>query len=140
RGFSTRELVAVGDRIRAELTRNRPRATPRLLLFVYPGGRITAERLKTMTAVEVEVQLIMDPCERSVCREAVARHIEMVGRAVGKAVLQAPGYRVEFKQLTLQVSADVRGSELEVYRVPIADCIQAAARPQGGLRWLDAMK
>src|SRR5947209_884139 len=82
-GFSTRELEKIEDRIRNELKRDRPRATPRLIVFLYPG-RISAEKLKSMAEVDVDIELVMDPCDRNVCREAVAKHIELVGRAVAQ--------------------------------------------------------
>jgi hypothetical protein len=36
-GFSTKPLEQIEDRIRAELRRDRPRASPRVILFLYPG-------------------------------------------------------------------------------------------------------
>ena len=81
-GFSTKPLEQIEDRIRAELRRDRPRASPRLIVFLYPG-RVSAEKLKAMREINVDIELVMDPCDRSVCNEAVAKHIELVGRAVG---------------------------------------------------------
>src|SRR5690242_8481756 len=46
-GFSTKPLDTVEDRLRAELGRNRPRATPRMVLFLYPG-RVDVEKLRAM--------------------------------------------------------------------------------------------
>ena len=134
-GFSTKELERIEDRIRAELKRDRPRATPRLVVFMYPG-KISAEKLRSMSEVNVDVELIVDPCERSVCRDAVARHIELVGRAIERPVLSAPGYKLTFKQLTLQTATQMHDSNLEVFQVPIAECVRAAAHPGGGAAWL----
>src|SRR5262249_46281409 len=130
-GFSTRELERIEDRIRAELKRDRPRATPRLIVFLYPG-RVSAEKVKAMGEVYVDIELTMDPCERNVCRDAVARHIEVVGRSMGQPVLSAPGYKLVFKQLTLKTSTQLHDQEVDVYQVPIAACLAAAARPGGG--------
>jgi hypothetical protein len=134
-GFSTRELGGIGDRLRAELKRDRPRATPRLILFLYPG-RISVEKLKSMTEINVDMELIMDPCERSLCKEAVAKHIELVGRAVAQPTLSGPGYKLLFKTMTLKTSTKMHDEEVEVYVVPIADCIAASRKPGGGLAWL----
>jgi hypothetical protein len=138
-GFSTKELEKVEDRLRADLKRERPRATPRLVLFLYPG-RVDAEKLRSLAQVNVDMELIMDPCERSVCREAVGRHIELVGRALGKAVYATQQYKLTFKTLTLRTATTIHDTEVETYLVPITDCIAAAARPGGGVAWLDARK
>jgi hypothetical protein len=138
-GFSTRELEKIEDRLRADLRRERPRATPRLIIFLYPG-KVNAERLRAMSEIFVDMELVMDPCERTVCRDAVARHIELVGRAVGKPVLATQSYKVVWKTLTLKTSTAMHGDEVAAYQVPITDCIAAAARAGGGMAWLDARK
>jgi hypothetical protein len=135
-GFSTAELDKISDRIRAELKRNRPRASPRLVIFLYPG-RLDPDKLRGMREINVDLELVMDPCERSVCREAVGSHIEIVGRAVGKPVLATPNYKVTWKMLTLRTATQMHDPEVEVYQVPIADCVAAASRPGGGVAWLD---
>ncbi len=136
-GFSTRPLEQIEDRIRAELRRDRPRASPRLIVFLYPG-RVDAERLKAMRDINVDVELVMDPCDRSVCKEAVAKHIELVGRAVGQPSLSGPSWRMAFQTLTLKTSTTLHDEEVAVYQVPIAACIAASKRPGGGLAWLDS--
>jgi hypothetical protein len=83
------------------------------------------------------MELTMDPCERSVCREAVGWHIELVGRAIGQPTLSQPGYRLLFRTVTLRASTRLHDDELAVYTVPIADAIAASRRPHGGLAWLD---
>src|SRR4051812_47051203 len=100
-GFSTKQLEKIEDRLRDELRRDRPRAIPRLIVFLYPG-KISAERLKAMTEVNVDVELVMDPCERNVCKEAVAKHIELVGRAIGQPVVSGAGFKMVFQMLTLK--------------------------------------
>jgi hypothetical protein len=136
-GFSTRPLEQIEDRIRAELRRDRPRASPRLIVFLYPG-RVDAERLKAMRDVNVDIELIMDPCDRSVCRDAVGKHIELVGRAVGQPTVSGPGWRMNFQTLTLKTSTTLHDDEVAVYQVPIAACIAASKRAGGGVAWLDA--
>lgn len=134
-GFSTKDLERVGERIKSELRRDRARAAPRLLVFVYPG-RITVERLRSMAEVVVDVELVIEDCERSVCRDAVGGAIELVGRAIGEAALSGQGYKLRFQNLLVQTFTPMRDAELGAYRVPIADCITAARRPGGGLAWL----
>jgi hypothetical protein len=136
--FSTQELEKIENNIKRELQRDRPRATPRLIVFLYPG-KVTVEKLRSMTEIFVDIQLVMDPCERTVCKEAVARHIELVGRAVGSPTLQAPGHKLTWKNLSLETSVRMHDNELTVYKVPIADCIAASKRPGGGLAWLASM-
>jgi hypothetical protein len=135
-GFSTKELEKIEDRIRNELRRDRPRATPRLIVFLYPG-RIDISRLRALSEVNVDIELVMDPCDRNVCREAVAKHIELVGRSVGQANLSGPGCRLALKNLTLKTSTTLHDEEVMVYAVPIAAAIEAARKPGGGLAWLD---
>jgi hypothetical protein len=136
-GFSTKQLDAIEDRLRAELGRNRPRATPHLVLFLYPG-RVDMDKLRAMSEINIDVQVVMDPCERSVCRESVGKHIEMVGRAIGKAQIPMGAYKLTFKNLTLSTQTQMHDTEVETYIVSIADCIAASQKPGGGLAWLNA--
>jgi hypothetical protein len=134
-GFSTKQLEKIEDRLRDELRRERPRATPRLIVFLYPG-RISPERLKSLSEVNVDVELVMDPCDRNVCRDAVAKHIELVGRAVGQPTVSGPGFKMVFQTLTLKTQTTLHDDEVTVYQVPIAACVQASQRAGGGLAWL----
>ncbi|HEY2749624.1 MAG TPA: hypothetical protein VGL86_33620 [Polyangia bacterium] len=136
-GFSTKPLEQIEDRIRAELRRDRPRATPRLIVFLYPG-RTSAEKLKAMRDINVDIELIMDPCDRNVCKEAVAKHIELVGRAVGASSVSGGSYKMTFQTLTLKTSTTLHDEEVQVYQVPIAACIDAAKKPGGGIAWLES--
>jgi hypothetical protein len=138
-GFSTKALEQIEERIKQELRRDRPRATPRLILFLYPG-RIDAERLKALTEVNVDIELVMDPCERTVCKDAVARHIELVGRAVGQPVMSTANFRMVLQTLTLKTSTTLHDDELAMYRLPISACVTAAQRPGGGMAWLTAQE
>jgi len=107
-GFSTKELARVEDRLREELKRNRPRASPRLVVFLYPG-RISIERLRSMREIFVDIELTIDPCARSLCDDALAKHVELVGRAVGEAQVKGPSFTIVYKGLTLKAETDVRG-------------------------------
>jgi hypothetical protein len=138
-GFSTKALEQIEERIKQELRRDRPRATPRLIVFLYPG-RIDAERLKALTEVNVDIELVMDPCDRNVCREAVAKHIELIGRAVGQPVVSTANFRMLFQTLTLKTSTTLHDDEVSVYQVPIKVCVAAAQRAGGGLAWLEAQQ
>ncbi|MGZ3406408.1 MAG: hypothetical protein ACXVAN_08180, partial [Polyangia bacterium] len=136
-GFSTKPLEQIEDRIRAELRRDRPRASPRLIVFLYPG-RVDAEKLKAMRNINVDIELVMDPCDRSLCREAVAKHIELVGRAVGQPTLSGGSWKLQFQTLTLKTSTTLHDQEVSVYQVPITACIEASRRSGGGMAWLDS--
>jgi hypothetical protein len=134
-GFSTHELEKIEERIKNELKRDRPRATPRLIVFLYPG-RIDRERLKSLSEVNVDIELVMDPCDRNVCKEAVAKHIELVGRAIGQPSVSGSGFKMVFQALTLKTSTTMHDEEVQVYSVPIGACIEAARKPGGGIAWL----
>jgi len=130
-GFSTKTLALVEDRLKSELRRDRPRASPRLVVFVYPG-RISAERLRAMREVNVDMELTIDPCSRSVCDDALGKHLELVGRAVGDATARGDGFTVTYKTLTLKAETDVRGAEIITIVVPMSDAIAAGKKPGGG--------
>jgi hypothetical protein len=136
--FSTKELDAIEQRLLADLRRERPRATPHLIVFVYPG-RITPEKLKVLEEVFVDLEILLDPCERVVCRDAVARHIELVGRAVGKAERQTQRYKLVFKSLILRTKVNFRDAEVDEFRIPMTDAVATAGRAGGGRAWLDEM-
>ncbi|MEO6953779.1 MAG: hypothetical protein ABI321_18400 [Polyangia bacterium] len=139
RGFSTQALGAAEDRLRAELKRDRPRTSPRLVVFMYPG-RVSAERLKAMREVFVDIELTIDPCSRSVCDDALAHHIEMVGRAVEQPVVRTSEFSLVYKTLTLMAETDVRGEALITVSVPVADAIAASKKPGGGQALMDARR
>jgi hypothetical protein len=138
-GFSTQALAAVEDRLRAELRRDRPRASPRLVVFLYPG-RVSAERLKAMREVNVDIELTIDPCSRSLCDDALGKHLELVGRAVGEPMVRGQGFSIVYKTLTLKAETDVRGDEIITLTVPVADAIAASKRPGGGAAIMAARK
>ncbi|MEK6606689.1 MAG: hypothetical protein AABZ30_03420 [Myxococcota bacterium] len=138
-GFSTRELERAWSALRDDLRRLRPRATAQLLVFAYPG-RVSLERLRTLSEVIVDVELTIDPCDRAVCADSAGAHIEAVGRAVGRAVHETPRYRLSFRTLILRGVVPMHDAELQEWRVPMEDCIAAAARPGGGRAWLDGLR
>jgi hypothetical protein len=136
--FTTKELERVEMRIVSDLRRERPRTTPHLIIFVYPG-RVSPERLKLLSEVNVDIEILIDPCERAVCRDGVGRHIELVGQAVGRAELKTARYTLIYKNLILRTQTRFRDTESEEYRVPISECIAAAQRRGGGQAWIDNM-
>ena len=136
--FSTRELEVVEQRLLAELKKERPRATPHIIVFLYPG-RITPERLKVLSEIYVDVEILIDPCERAVCRDAVARHIELVGRAVGRPERRSRQYTLIFKTLVIRTKTQYHDAVVEEYRVSMGDAVASAAVPSGGKAWLDRM-
>lgn len=138
-GFSTATLQPIEQRLRAELRTERPRATPRLIVFLYPG-RVSAENLRNLSQVFVDIELDIDPCDRSVCRDAVGKHIELVGRAVGKPVYANQNFKLTFKNLTLKTATQMHDSEVAAYQIPIAEAVAASGRSGGGMAWLDGAK
>jgi hypothetical protein len=138
-GFSTATLQPIEQRLRASLRAERPRATPRLIVFLYPG-RVSAENLRNLSQVYVDIELDIDPCDRSVCRDAVGKHIELVGRAVGKPVYANQNFKLTFKNLTLKTATQMHDTEVSAYQIPISEAVAASARSGGGLAWLDGAK
>lgn len=128
--FSTTDLEKIERALRRYLRTARPRAMPRLLLFLYPG-RVTRARLKEMREVLVDVDLVVDPCGRSVCHDSVAKHIELLGRAMKQAVIRTSRYRIRFKTITIRASQRLRGDEYEVFRFTAGDVV-ASGRTRGG--------
>ena len=137
RSFSTQVLDGVQQKLVAEEKRERPRATPELIIFLYPG-RVSAEKLKTLAEVNVDIELVINPCERAVCPEAMAKQIELVGRAVGRPQMSTPRYKLVWKTLILHANTQFHDHELQDVRVPIAEAVSAAAKRGGGSAWLAA--
>src|SRR5262249_6730236 len=118
RSFSTQVLDGVEQKLLAEEKRERPRATPGLIIFLYPG-RVSAEKLRSLSEVFVDIELVIDPCERSVCKEAMAKQIELVGRAVGKPLLATARYKLVWKTLILHAATQFHDADVQEVRVPI---------------------
>jgi hypothetical protein len=129
--FTTRELDATLNRLVDELKRNRPRASPQLIVFLYPG-RVSPERLKTLSEVTVDVELVVDPCDRSVCDDAIATEIELVGRAVQHQTVQLSRVKLVYGTLIVRALVSTHDADNRELRLPMARVIQAGARPGGG--------
>jgi hypothetical protein len=84
--------------------------------------------------------MTIDPCARAVCDDALGRHIEMVGRAVGEAVTRGSGFSIVYKNLTLKAETDVRGEEMVVVSVGLADAVAAGHRPGQGAALIQARR
>ena len=138
-GFSTEPLKEIDNKIRSSLYRERLRSSAHLILFLYPG-KVTRERLKAMPEIGIDVDVDIDPCDRAVCREAVARHIEVIGGAIGRPVLAGAGFSIRFRSLEVRGHSDVRGEAPDVTSVSIEQAISASARSGGGLALLDARR
>src|SRR5262249_25965181 len=128
--FSTTTLDHVEKKLEADVRRERPRATPQLIVFLYPG-RVSADNFRSGAGVFVDIEIVIVRCDRGVGRDAGARHIELTGRAVGQPVQQTARYKLVFKTLILKTLTDFHGPEVEEWRVPIPEAV-AAARRHGG--------
>ncbi|MCC6750160.1 MAG: hypothetical protein IT371_21010 [Deltaproteobacteria bacterium] len=128
--FTTAELERIERALRRYLQAARPRAVPRLLLFLYPG-RITASRLKELREILVEVDLLVDPCSRSICRDAVAKDVELLGKALQQPVLRTGSYVVRFKLVTVRTATEHRATEYETYRFSAEEVVTAGQRGDG---------
>jgi hypothetical protein len=134
--FSTKVLDQVVAKIVEGLHTLRPRSPATLLVFLSPG-RVNLERLRRMPEVDVDLELVIDPCDRSVCQDSVATHIEMVGGAVGSPEHDAGRYKLDFRSLAIRAATQFHDKEMELYEVPMEDCVAAAAARGGGRAWLE---
>ena len=137
--FSTRKLDGIVKKIVEGLRTLRPRSPATLLVFISPG-RVNLERLRRLTEVLVDLELIIDPCDRSVCEDSVATHIELVGRAVGSPEQGAGDNRLVFRTLAIRAATTFHDKETEEHVVPIEDAVAAAAQRGGGRAWLEEAK
>lgn len=136
--FSTKTLERIEKALRSYLRAARPRAMPRLLLFLYPG-RISRGRLKDLREVQVDVDLVVDPCGRTVCKDSVAKHIELLGRSIKQAVLRTSRYTVRFKTVTIRTSQRMRGAEYEVYRFSAEEVVSSGRQRGGGSKLVNRL-
>jgi hypothetical protein len=127
--FSTKDLANIEKAVRRYLRATRPRAEPRLLLFLYPGS-ITSARLKELREVLIDIDLIVDPCGRTVCKGSVAKHLEILGKSIKKAVIQTSDYRIRFKSVTVRTATHMGGTQFDIYSFQAAEVVQAGK--QGG--------
>ncbi len=137
-GFSTDELNRIEDRLRQELRSLRPRAMPKLVLYVYPG-QVTLGKLKDMQEVWVDVEITTEPCDRTFCDESMARLIEIVGRAVQKSEVAGNRFRLVFKNVVLQTVTPIHDQEVATIDLSIEQCIDAAKHFGGGSQILEAL-
>ena len=129
--FSSKELKKVSAALRRFLRSNRSRALPRMILFLYPG-RISRNALRELREVNVNVELVVDPCQRTVCREAVGRHLELLGRSLRQAQVRTSSYVIRFRQVTIRARTDSGAGE--TYRFSAAEVVQAGKQRGHGSR------
>lgn len=128
--FSTQDLEQIERALRRYLRERRPRGEPRLLLFLYPG-RITRARLRDLREVVVDIDLLIDPCSRSVCRDAMARQIELLGRTIKASTIRGRSYQIRFNSVMLRAKTDLRPNPFETYSFSAAAVIRAGAEHAG---------
>src|SRR5262249_4486001 len=73
-----------------------------------------------------------------VCREAMAKQIELVGRAVGRPQLATARYKLVWKTLIMHAVTQFRDADVQEVRVPIDQAVAAASKRGGGSAWLEA--
>lgn len=142
KSFSTGDLARIEKAVRRFLRQTRPRAEPRLLLFLYPGS-ITGQRLRTLREVSIDIDLVVDPCARSVCRDSVAKHLEILGRSIKQAVIRTKDYVIRFKNVTVRTSTAMRGARFDIYSFSAKEVVDAGRGGRGQKlvrRVLDAQK
>jgi hypothetical protein len=131
--FSTTDLEKIERALRHHLKAARPRAMPRLLLFLYPG-RISRGGLKELREVLVDVDLVVDPCGRTVCQASVAKHLELLGRSIKQAVIRTRRYTIRFQTVTVRTAPDGPSDDYETYRFGADEVVQSGRRPGGGAK------
>jgi hypothetical protein len=122
--FSTQDLERIAEALGRYLGHLRLRASARLMLFLYPGS-VTRAALRELREINVDVDLLVDPCGRAVCREAVGQHLELVGKALRQAELRTRSYTVRFASVTVRTVSDLRGSEQDQYRFSAEQVVRA---------------
>jgi len=80
----------------------------------------------------------VDPCGRSVCHDAVGKHIELLGRSIKQAVIRTRRYTIRFKSVTIRTVSDLRGSDPETFRFE-ADEVVKSGQSGGGSRLVDRL-
>src|SRR5262249_28272870 len=81
---------------------------------------------------------VIDPCERAVCRDAVGKHIELVGRAIGRPTAPGARYKLVWQNLIIKTMTQFHDSQSEEIRVPVSEAVRAASERNGGAAWLAA--
>jgi len=131
RTFSGKDLEQLAGAIKRYLGQARPRAMPRMMLFLYPG-RISKGKIKELREVKVDIELLVDPCGRAVCADAMARHLEVLGQAMRTTQLGGKGYRVTFETIRLRRRLDLPGADFEEMRFSAAEVVTAGKTRAGG--------
>ncbi len=129
--FSTRDLEQIDKALRRFLKTSRPRAVPRLLLFIYPG-RISKNMLKELRDIKVDIELVVNPCGRSFCADSVAKHIELLGRALKQAVIRTSSCTIRFNKIVIRTSTTIKGTHYNVYRFQAQEVVKASKSAGGG--------
>ena len=130
--FSSKELNKISVALRRFLRASRPRALPKMILFLYPG-RISKTELRELREVKVNVELLVDPCHRTVCQGAVGQHLELLGKSLRQAVLRTKSYVIVFEDVTVRARIDGAGAAaFETYRFPAAAVVAAGKRRGAG--------
>jgi hypothetical protein len=129
--FSSDDLEKIETALRRYLAAARPRATPRLLLFLYPG-RISLFGLKELREIVVDVDLLVEPCSRAVCKDSVRENVELLGKAMRQAVIKTTRYTLRFGTITIRTTEDARGSSFDVYRFTADEVVGAGRSADGG--------
>lgn len=128
--FTTGDLDKIEGAVRRYLRATRPRAMPRLLLFLYPG-RITSSRLKELREVLIDIDLVVDPCGRSVCKDSVAKHLEIIGKALKQAVIRTKDYLIRFKNVTVRTATSIGGTQYDIYSFRAEEVVRAGKAGSG---------
>ena len=130
--FSSKELNKISSALRRFLRASRSRALPKMILFLYPG-RISKTELRELRDVKVDVELVVDPCQRTVCRDAVGQHLELLGKSLKQEVLRTTSYAIKFANVTVRVRLDDSGGgSHETFTFSAAEVVQAGKRKGAG--------
>lgn len=129
-GFTTAELARLAAALRRELRRAHSGSAARLLLFLYPG-RISRSRLADLPEVLVDTDLLLDPCRRTVCREAIAEQLEGFGRALKQTLGRTRTARLHFQAVTVRAVSDAGQRSFDLFRFAADEVLGAAERGEG---------
>lgn len=139
--FSTTDLERIATALERYLRAMRLRASARMVLFLYPG-RVTRATLRELREINVDIDLLVDPCGRAICRDAVGQHLELVGKSLRQAVLRTRSYTVRFKNVTVRTVSDLHGGEPNQYRFGAEEVVRAGQAGGGTklVRGVDAAR
>ena len=129
--FTTRDLEKIDKALRRYLKTSRPRAMPRLLLFLYPG-RISKNMLKELRDIKVDIELVVNPCGRSFCADSVAKHIELLGKSLKQAAIRTSCCTIRFNSVVIRTATTTQDTMYDVYRFGAEEVVQAGKSASGG--------